>query len=346
MPLPVEYRSVIRFLILRHYDSQQIIAELSAAYGDETPSRATIYNWINEFKRGRTDVMDGKSTGRPVEIGDDCREKLEQIVRADRRITKKQLAEELHVSFGTVVNMLAELGIRKLCSRFVPYFLSGEMCERRLQCCQQNLELHQSLGDALVSNIITEDETPLSLYLPEDKRTSAEFKFPGEPASRKLRSGTTHRRSLMLTVFWNCRGIVHMDFIGREQTINAAYYSEQLQLARRLIRKPRNQNLYLLHDNAPVHTAAVSQAAVAGCAFTELPHPPYSPDLAPSDYYLFRHLKGHLRGQRFADKDDLETAVRDFLTSRPANFFKEAFLELPRRWAKCVGNNGGYIEKR
>lgn len=271
--------------------------------------------------------------------------KLEKVVLDNRRISKKDLAEKLNVSYGSVVRLLTELGIRKLCSRFVPYFLTAEMCERRLQCCNQLLELFQRLGSSLLTNIVTEDETPLSLYLPEDKRTSKEFKFPMESASRKLRCGTSHRRCLMLTVFWNIRGIVHMDFADRSQRLNAQYYCEQLQTARQGLRKPRNQKLYLLHDNAPIHTAAVTGTAITNCGYDVLPHPPYSPDLAPSDFYLFRHLKHHLRGQHFASAEDVKSTVIEFFNSRTPDFFNEALQELPLRWSKCVEKNGGYIEK-
>ena len=100
-------------------------------------------------------------------------------------------------------------------------FLTSEMCDRRLQCCNQVTDLHQSLGDSLLHNIITEDETPLPLYLPEDRRFSKEFKWPGESATRKLWSGTSHRRCLMLTIFWNSCGVVHVDFADRHK-VNAS----------------------------------------------------------------------------------------------------------------------------
>ena len=64
------------------------------------------------------------------------------------------------------------------------------------------------------------------------------------------------------------------------------------------------QGVLLLHDNAPVHKSRIAQAAIRECKFEQLNHPPYSPDLAPSDYYLFRNLKSHLRGTRFPDNDD------------------------------------------
>ncbi len=251
----------------------------------------------------------------------------------------------MKVGYGTVVNLLKELGIRKLCSRFVPYFLSGEMCERRVQCCRENLELHSRLGDNLLRNIVTEDETPLSLYLPEDRRTSAEFKFPGESAARKLRSGTTHRRALMLTVFWDISGIVDLDFVDRSTTLNSDYYVARVESARKKRRKSPRQQLYLLHDNSPIHTSNTAQTAIGKSGFIQLSHPPYSPDLAPSDYYLFRHLKQHLRGRHFVTKDELATTVNNYFQLQTAEFYEKAFLDLVRRWTKCVDQAGSYIEK-
>lgn len=346
MPNAIEYRSVIRFLLLRKYDNQTIITELTAAYGDEAPSRATVYNWIREFKGGRTDVSDEKSSGRPLEIGQDYEQRLEKIVRDERRITYSDLADRLHISKGTTVTLLRNMGIRKLCSRFVPYFLTAEMCERRLECCQHNMQLYEQFGNAFLNNIVTEDETPLSLYLPEDKRTSAEFKFPDETPTRKLRTGTTHRRALMLTVFWDSHGLIQLDMVDKTVKINAVYYVELIKIARNKRRKPRNQPLYLLHDNAPIHTASHTQEAIQERGFTSLPHPPYSPDLAPSDFHMFRHLKKHLRGHHFHNKQELEATVTEYLTSRPQKFYQDAFAELLIRWQKCINNRGSYFEKK
>lgn len=64
----VEYRSVIKFLILRQTGNSQIVEQLQDAYGDACPSRATIYNWIREFRGGRQSVFDAEREGRPVEL--------------------------------------------------------------------------------------------------------------------------------------------------------------------------------------------------------------------------------------------------------------------------------------
>ena len=73
----------------------------------------------------------------------------------------------------------------------------------------------------------------------------------------------------------------------------------------------------LLHGNALAHMSRVAQAIVKDIGFEQLSHPPYSPDLAPSNFYLFRHLKQHLRGTRFFDDSELKQATESYLDSMP-----------------------------
>ena len=83
--------------------------------------------------------------------------------------------------------------------------------------------------------------------------------------------------------------------------------------------------MFLLHDNAPIHKSAVAQVAVQRSGFVELAQPPYRPDLAPSDFYLFGHLKKHLKGKIFAGKDELMQETTDFLNQQSPEWFKIAF---------------------
>ena len=73
--------------------------------------------------------------------------------------------------------------------------------------------------------------------------------------------------------------------------------------------KSRVCDLYNLHD---IHTSGLLTVAIQCCTLTVLPHPPYSLDLAPSDFYLFNHLKRALGGRHFSSKDELQTVVTDF----------------------------------
>jgi histone-lysine N-methyltransferase SETMAR len=341
----VEYRSVVKFLLLRNTSASDIIFQLRDVYKDACPCNATIYNWIRDFKAGRTSVFDAHKPGRPVEFGHEKFEKMEAIIRDERRITTGKLAKRVGVSKGALQEMLRDLGIRKLCSRFVPRFLTGEMQNRRLECSIQNLELLDNLGDSFLNNIVTEDETPLSLYIPETKRQSAEWVMPGEKPAKKMRTGTSHKKCLMLTVFWDVNGIIKVDFADKNTRINSQYYSNLITEARTMRGKRRSQQLWLLHDNAPIHKSHLTEAAIASCGFSVVAHPPYSPDLAPSDFHLFRRLKHDLRGKIFTSGDELKGRAQDLLESYPKSFYKEGFLELAKRWRKCVDVFGSYVEK-
>jgi histone-lysine N-methyltransferase SETMAR len=75
-----------------------------------------------------------------------------------------------------------------------------------------------------------------------------------------------------------------------------------------------------------------------------LPHPPYSPDLAPSDFHLFPKLKEHLKGQRFSCGKEVQSAVRKWFQKQNTNFLKDGFQKLLQRWRKCIEVRGDFIE--
>ena len=77
-----------------------------------------------------------------------------------------------------------------------------------------------------------------------------------------------------------------------------------------------------------------------------LPHPPYSPDLAPSDHHLFRSLINDLRGKSFQNESDLKRYLQDHFNSKSIEFFANGIRDLPRRWQEVIDSNGKYIVKK
>ena len=102
--------------------------------------------------------------------------------------------------------------------------------------------------------------------------------------------------------------------------------------------------MLLLHDNSPVHMSAKSQAAIRQCGFQQLNHPPYSPDLAPSDYFLFRVMKKSLRGNDFQAMKKSRRQSRPGLKSSQKIFFSRWIKSLQQKWAKCIELLVDYIE--
>ncbi len=132
----------------------------------------------------------------------------------------------------------------------------------------------------------------------------------------------------------------NFELLETNQTIIADFYSEQLQSVHEaLIRKRRisgtRHNVILLHDNGRPHVPQF------GWEFLE--HPPYSPDLAPSDYHLFQALRNHLCDKQYEDFDKIQFDLTAFFESWPANFYKCGIERLPTRWTKVVETDGDYI---
>jgi histone-lysine N-methyltransferase SETMAR len=87
----------------------------------------------------------------------------------------------------------------------------------------------------------------------------------------------------------------------------------------------------------------MTEAAIHKLDLEILPHPPYSLDLAPSDYHLFRSLSNNLHGISFNNDAELQNLLDDFFTAKLADFFEHGIENLPERWEAVVNNGGEYI---
>jgi len=114
---------------------------------------------------------------------------------------------------------------------------------------------------------------------------------------------------VMTTIFSDYKGVLLVDYLPQKTSMTGPYYGEVLTNLRHAVKEKRwgilARGPLLLHDNAPANMSRVAQAIVKDIGFEQLSHPSYSPDLTPSDFYLFRLLKQHLRGTRFFDDDEL-----------------------------------------
>jgi hypothetical protein len=141
-------------------------------------------------------------------------------------------------------------------------------------------------------------------------------------------------------------GTVHYELLERNLTVTAGHYCQQLRRLEEEIqqkRSSRRHGVILQHDIARPHTAYMTKAAVQELDWEILPHPSYSPDLAPSDYHLFRSLSDNLQGVSFNNDAELQNWLDEFFTAKPADFFKRWTESLPERREAVVNKGGAYI---
>jgi transposase len=108
--------------------------------------------------------------------------------------------------------------------------------------------------------------------------------------------------------------------------MNAAAYQETLERLKEAIQHKRpglltkGLRVLRLHDDARPHSAAATVNLLKSWGWEILPHPPYSPDLAPSDFHLFLKMKKQLRGQRFHSNEDVQNEIKKWLCAQDALF--------------------------
>ena len=132
---------------------------------------------------------------------------------------------------------------------------------------------------------MTVDETWVHYYEPENKAQSRQWVGPGSPRPKKFKAQPSAGK-VMATVLWDAKGVIMLDFLPKRSTITGVYYANLLDQLRTTIREKRrgklSKGVLLQQDNAIIHTCKVAMDAVERNGYELIPHPAYSPDLAPS----------------------------------------------------------------
>ncbi|GFW90291.1 histone-lysine N-methyltransferase SETMAR [Trichonephila clavipes] len=182
--------------------------------------------------------------------------------------------------------------------------------------------------------IVTGSETWISHFIPETKKQSMHWRHSGFPVRTKFKQ-TLSVRKVLCTVFWNRKGILLIDFFQCGETLNVDRYCETLWKLRRAIQNKRrgmlNAGFVFILDNDCPHTVRRTAAVLTEFGWKLFDHPPYSSDLAPSDYHVFLHLKKFLSGERFGKDEDLKTSVIRWLLSQAAEFYDRVTQKLIRQ---------------
>lgn len=211
-----EFRAVIKHLYIKGLTAKEIKAELDSVHGTSAPVYATVYNWINEFKRGRTSTEDEHRSGRPVDVSTpEMINKIHDMVLSDRRIKLREIVEETGVSKGTVISILHDkLGMKKMCARWVPHLLSADNKRNRVVSSMALLERMRRNPDEFLRRLVTVDETWIHHYTPETKEQSKQWIVKGERAPKKAKTVKSAGK-VMATVFWDARGIIFIDYLKK-----------------------------------------------------------------------------------------------------------------------------------
>ncbi|UYV78357.1 hypothetical protein LAZ67_16001064 [Cordylochernes scorpioides] len=320
MKRSLEQRYAIKFCVRLGKNATETFQMLQKAFKDECISRSQSGKWHKAFKEGREEVADEPRSGRPTTARtDENVDRVLKVLRTDRRSSIQQIADTLHMSTFVVHGIVTEdLQMRKVCAKLVPKVLTQDQKELRVLRCQELLDLIKN-EPGFLNSVVTGDESWMFEYDPESKRQSCAWHTKSSPRPKKARMSKS-RIKTMIIVFFDIRGIVHCEFVPQGKTVNSAFYLEVLRRLKRWIARVRTDikdTVKLHHDNATSHTAFIITNFLARSNTPVIPHPPYSLDLAPCDFFLFPRLKREMKGTHWETVENIQHHVTTFLRSIP-----------------------------
>lgn len=345
-----EFRVLIKHYFLRKKSITETKERLDKYYGDSAPSISMVKKWFTEFRCGRTSTSDAERSGRPKEVVmPEIVDKIHGMILDDRRMKVREVAEAVGISTERVHHILHEyLDMKKLSARWVPRLLTHDHKRNRVTISKECLAMFNRNPNEFLRRFVTVDETWIHHTTPETKEQSRQWVSPGERAPKKAKVGLSANK-VMATVFWDAQGIIHIDYLEKGKTITGEYYSELLDRFDIDLKQKRphlaKKKVLFHQDNARVHTCVVSMAKFHKLGYELLPHPAYSPDLAPCDYFLFPNMKKWLGGKRFGSNEEVITETNDYFEGLEKTYYLEGIKKLEKRWTKCIELKGDYVEK-
>ncbi|XP_011792638.1 PREDICTED: histone-lysine N-methyltransferase SETMAR isoform X3 [Colobus angolensis palliatus] len=335
-----QIRAIFLFEFKMGRKAAETTRNINNAFGPGTANERTVQWWFKKFCKGDESLEDEERSGRPSEVDND---QLRAIIEADPLTTTREVAEELNVNHSTVVRHLKQIGKVKKLDKWVPHELTENQKNRRFEVSSSLILRNHN--EPFLDRIVTCDEKWI-LY--DNRRRSAQW-LDQEEAPKHFPKPILHPKKIMVTIWWSAAGVIHYSFLNPGETITSEKYAQEIdemhqKLQHLQLALVNRKGPILLHDNARPHVAQPTLQKLNELGYEVLPHPPYSPDLLPTNYHIFKHLNNFLQGKRFHNQQDAENAFQEFVKSRSTDFYATGINQLISRWQKCVDCNGSYFD--
>ena len=171
----------------------------------------------------------------------------------------------------------------------------GRFARSLSQGCSEKVR-KKDIVMTVLGALVTCDESWIYCYDPETKRQSSQWKYAGSPRPKKARQSKSTHKLLMIT-FFDSTGMIYMHWVPTRQTINREYHVKVLRkFSKRFLGKRpalfKTDQWHFHQDNTLVHNSILVTDYLAKMDIKIVPHSCYSPDLFPSDFWLFPKLRG------------------------------------------------------
>jgi histone-lysine N-methyltransferase SETMAR len=328
-------------------DATRIHNDFKSTLGDKAPSYSFVTKWIHFFKEGRENLEDEQRIGRPITATVPTNiDAVRNFIEEDPYCTYDEIEAETSFNQYTIQTILHDhLHLRKITSRWVPHELSAKNRQDRVRMCKENLDKFES-GAWRLCDVVTGDESWFYWRQIGRKQSNACWVATGESPRTVVRQGRFEPKTLVC-IFFRESGVQHITYWDKGETVdNISYVNDCLKPLVKVINKQRPaygcKNLKFHHDNARPHVHQNVVNYLKEQNFILMDHPPYSPDLAPCDFWLFDYIK-----QRLTDHTSEKSLISQ-ITAIVDSISKEDLQKTFNKWIErmqlCVKNKGDYFE--
>ena len=341
-------RAYIKLRTALSMQPKSIYDELRTVLGEEAPAYSTVRKWSRYFREGREEVEDEPRPGRPVtEATSDNIKEVRRLIDNDPYLTIDEIQVETGLSHGTAQRIVSDhLQLKKITARWIPKQLTDAQRAERVRICQQNLTKFQQ-GTWRLCDVVTGDESWFYHKQLGRKSSNAAWTASGQSPPTVAR-GSYFAPKTLFCIFFKTTGPVLIHRVERGQSIDHHYYINNC--LRPLVNEIKKQRpssgthaIKLHHDNANPHVHKDVSAYLESEGITIMPQPPYSPDLAPCDFWLFDLIKENLGDQ--SDSESLHRAVTKVMYSITKDDYKKTFHKWLERTQLCANYLGDYFER-
>ncbi|GFW42228.1 mariner Mos1 transposase [Trichonephila clavipes] len=182
---------------------------------------------------------------RPVEVDDDL---IKAIIDSDRHSTTREIAEKLHISHTCIENHLKQLGYVQKLDTWVPHELNETHLTQHINSC--DLLKIRNENDPFLKRLITGDE---KWVVHNNIKRKRPWSRPGEPTQTTSKVDI-HQKKILLSVWWDYKGIIYFELLTPNRTINSDVYIEQLTKLNNAVEEKRpeltnRKGVVFHHDN-------------------------------------------------------------------------------------------------
>jgi histone-lysine N-methyltransferase SETMAR len=334
----VHFRHLMLYYFRKSRTPTETLEKILKVYVDATLSLRTVQRWFKRFQEGDFDLEDRPRSGRPSVTEPDP---LVELLQDNARLSVREMSELLGLPKSTIHDHLRKLKFVARHDVWVPHDLTERNLIERISVCDTLLQrFHQ---EDFLKQIVTGDEKWVLYANPKRKKAWLQ---PGSSSTVVAKPGL-YPKKMLLCVWWNWQGVLHYELLPQGETVTAAKYCLQLNdlKAAIAVKHPallNRRRVVFHHDNARPHVALSVREKLIEFDWDVLPHPPYSPDLAPSDYHLFRSMQHSLSGEKFASPEGIKNHLNQYFASQPSDFYQKGIWSLPNRWRKVIELRGHY----